>query len=112
MNDLKTVRRKSVKQKCRNLHSETAETCTVTQEQPINSKVTLRCDYCGKYTKDSDLTTVWIADKYLMCRKCRGNDWPCLCANGEEQVVESVSSPPYRANYCGLCGRFIGGDYA
>jgi hypothetical protein len=36
----------------------------------------------------------------------------CLCANGEEQVVESVSSPPYRANYCGLCGRFIGGDYA
>lgn len=29
-----TNRRKSVKQKCRNLHSETAETCTVTQEQP------------------------------------------------------------------------------
>ena len=31
-----TYRRKSVKQMGRNLYSETAETCTVTQEQPIN----------------------------------------------------------------------------
>jgi hypothetical protein len=54
-----TSRRKSVKQKCRNLHSETAEICT------------LRCDYCGKYAKESDLTTEYTKDKYLMCRDCK-----------------------------------------
>jgi hypothetical protein len=54
-------RRKSVKQKCRNLHSETAETCT------------LRCDYCGRFTKDSDLTAEWVGDKYLICRRCNEN---------------------------------------
>jgi hypothetical protein len=56
-----TNRRKSVKQKCRNLHSETAETCT------------LRCDYCGKYAKESDLTTEYTKDKYLICRRCKEN---------------------------------------
>jgi len=50
---------KSVKQKFRNLHSETAEICT------------LRCDYCGRYTKDSDLTAEFTKDKYLMCRDCK-----------------------------------------
>ena len=52
-------RRKSVKQMDRNLYSETAETCT------------LRCEYCGKYTQDSDLSTEWVGDKYLMCSKCK-----------------------------------------
>ena len=54
-----TYRRKSVKQMGRNLYSETAETCT------------LRCEYCGKYTQDSDLSTEWVGDKYLMCSKCK-----------------------------------------
>jgi len=54
-----TNRRKSVKQMGRNLYSETAETCT------------LRCEYCGKYTQDSDLSTEWVGDKYLMCSKCK-----------------------------------------
>lgn len=54
-----TNRRKSVKQMSRNLYSETAETCT------------LRCEYCGKYTQDSDLSTEWVGDKYLMCSKCK-----------------------------------------
>ena len=54
-----TYRRKSVKQMSRNLYSETAETCT------------LRCDYCGRYTKDSDLTAEFTKDKYLMCRDCK-----------------------------------------
>ena len=54
-----TNRRKSVKQMSRNLYSETAETCT------------LRCDYCGKYTQDSDLTAEFTKDKYLMCRDCK-----------------------------------------
>ena len=54
-----TYRRKSVKQMGRNLYSETAETCT------------LRCDYCGRYTKDSDLTAEFTKDKYLMCRDCK-----------------------------------------
>jgi len=54
-----TNRRKSVKQMSRNLYSETAETCT------------LRCDYCGRYTKDSDLTAEFTKDKYLMCRDCK-----------------------------------------
>jgi hypothetical protein len=54
-----TNRRKSVKQMGRNLYSETAETCT------------LRCDYCGRYTKDSDLTAEFTKDKYLMCRDCK-----------------------------------------
>ena len=54
-----TNRRKSVKQMGRNLYSETAETCT------------LRCEYCGKYTHDSDLSTEWVGDKYLMCSKCK-----------------------------------------
>ena len=42
-----------------NQDSETAETCT------------LRCEYCGKYTQDSDLSTEWVGDKYLMCSKCK-----------------------------------------
>ena len=54
-----TNRRKSVKQMSRNLYSETAETCT------------LRCDYCGKYAKESDLTSEFAKDKYLMCRDCK-----------------------------------------
>ena len=54
-----TNRRKSVKQMGRNLYSETAETCT------------LRCEYCGKYTQDSDLTAEFTKDKYLMCRDCK-----------------------------------------
>ena len=54
-----TNRRKSVKQMGRNLYSETAETCT------------MRCDYCGRYTKDSDLTAEFTKDKYLMCRDCK-----------------------------------------
>ena len=54
-----TNRRKSVKQMSRNLYSETAETCT------------LRCDYCGRYTKESDLTAEFTKDKYLMCRDCK-----------------------------------------
>ena len=41
------------------LASETAETGT------------LRCDYCGRFTKDSDLSTEWVGDKYLMCSKCK-----------------------------------------
>lgn len=56
-----TNRRKSVKQMSRNLHSETAETCI------------LRCDYCGKYAKESDLTTEYTKDKYLICRRCKEN---------------------------------------
>lgn len=54
-----TNRRKSVKQKCRNLHSETAEICT------------LRCDYCGRFTKDSDLTDYWIRENYWICKRCK-----------------------------------------
>ena len=49
-----TNRRKTVKQIGRNLYSETA-----------------RCDYCGRYTKDSDLTAEFTKDKYLMCRDCK-----------------------------------------
>lgn len=43
------------------LASETAEICT------------LRCDYCGKYAKESDLTTEYTKDKYLICRRCKEN---------------------------------------
>ena len=69
-----TTRRKSVKQKCRNLYSENDQTCIVTQKWPFNNgkvKETQRCDYCGKYAKDRDLTTYWTQDKYLMCRECK-----------------------------------------
>jgi hypothetical protein len=69
-------RRKSVKQKCRNLHSETAENCMVTQESADNLdevKCTLRCDYCGRFAKESEITFEWNMrpDRYLMCRKCK-----------------------------------------
>ena len=72
MNTLK--RQKSVKQLSGNLHSETAENCMVTQEWTDNFdevKCTLRCDYCGRFTKDSDLTDYWIRENYWICKRCK-----------------------------------------
>lgn len=41
------------------------------------SKVRLRCDYCGRFTKDADLSAEYAwPDQYLMCKRCKGDDSP------------------------------------
>lgn len=41
------------------------------------SKVRLRCDYCGRFTKDADLSAEYTwPDQYMMCKRCKAGDSP------------------------------------